>query len=125
MASLFPWDFVTPAVSYGNSDRAAGRFAACVRCAQRCFLSDGVDESHHGVSVRFREIVELLRGTEGIAISAVAVPHDGFNHVSGAAVVESVVSPRVLQGNSASPERCGATPAGADVVQHEMCLLFA
>ena len=96
MASLFPWDFVIPAVSYGSSDRTAGRFAACVRCAQRCFLSDGVDESHHSVSVRFREIVELLRGAEGIALSAVAVPHDGFNHVEtdeGGAETDSSVCP--------------------------------
>ena len=84
--------------------------------------SDGFDERHHGVAVLLAQLAELLDRASGVALGA-AVPHDGFNHGTGAAVVHAVGGAGALAAQPSSPQRRGATPAGAYVVDHEQTVL--
>ena len=46
------------------------------------------------------------------------MPHDGFDNVAGATVVQTVSVSRADRRQSASPQRCGAAPTRADVILH-------
>ena len=83
---------------------------------------DGIDELHDGIAVLLAEVAEFLHGPAGVAL-AVAVPHDGFDDVAGAAVVQTVGGAGADGGEAAAPQRGGAAPAGADVVLHVQLVL--
>ena len=51
------------------------------------------------------------------------MPHDSLDDVACTAVVQALRTRSTLAGQSTSPERCGATPACADIVLHEKTVL--
>ena len=80
-------------------------------------ISDCIDEPNHCVAVRLGKFAEILYGAACVRVGR-SVPHDGLLHVAGAAVVEPVAVSGTYLREAASPERGGAAPAGADVVDH-------
>ncbi len=50
---------------------------------------NGVDKFYNGVAVFFGEVAEFLNSEACIAVGA-AMPHDGFDDVASAAVVQAV-----------------------------------
>ena len=81
------------------------------------YCLDGVDKFHDGVAFRFGEFAEFFDRPAGIAARA-AVPHDGFDDIAGAAVVETVAVAATNGRETATPEGSGAAPTGTDVVDH-------
>ena len=51
------------------------------------------------------------------------MPHDGFNDISGTAVVQSVAVSATDERETTPPQWSGATPSGTDVVDHEEAVL--
>ena len=83
--------------------------------------SDGFDEEDDHVTLFLRQISEVQDRSVGIARSALifaAMPHNGLHDIAGTTVVQTLYAAAALGGQSASPERGGTTPAGADVVLH-------
>ena len=52
-------------------------------------MSNGIDKLHNGIAVLLAELAEFFDGPAGVALCA-AVPHDGFDDIAGAAVVQTV-----------------------------------
>ena len=53
-------------------------------------VSDGIYEFADGVAVGLGQFAELLGTATGVALGRIAVPHDGFEDIAGAAVVQAV-----------------------------------
>ena len=88
-----------------------------IRVARKILILNGVDKFHHCVAVGFGEGTELLDRATGVAL-AVAVPHDGLDHVACTTVVQAVGVARADGSKAAAPKRGGAAPTGTDVVLH-------
>ena len=89
-------------------------------------VSNGLDEEDDLVALRLGECAELFDTFIGIALAALrgaAMPHNGLDDVACTTVVQALRTRSTLAGQSTSPERCGATPACADIVLHEKTVL--
>ena len=85
-----------------------------------------INKFYYELTLLFRQVAEVLYSPEGIALSALAnasVPHDGFESVSGTAVVQSVRMSGTEALQSSSPQRCRFAPSCAQVVFHEETVL--
>ena len=80
-------------------------------------------ECHDSLTVFLRKVIEFLGRLEGVALLAVAMPHDCLYLITGTAVMQAVLGSGVLKRQSASPERGRATPASANVVLHKQTVL--
>ena len=67
---------------------------------------------------------ELFGGAVAIRLFRVAVPHNRLKDGACATVVQSVVSTRQQTTQSATPQRCSATPTRADIVLHKQAMLY-
>ena len=84
-------------------------------------LSDGFNEEDDHVALFLRQLSEVQDGGVGIARSTLvlaAVPHDGLHDIAGTTVVKTLYATAALGSQSASPQRGGTAPAGADVILH-------
>ena len=73
-----------------------------------------------------REVAELHNGVVSIALTALvlaSVPHDSFEHVSSAAVVQTLHPATRLASQSTSPQWSGTTPTCADIILHPQTVL--
>lgn len=63
-----------------------------------------LDESDHRVTIGLAEFTEFLDAAAGITLG-VTVPHDGFDDVAGAAVMQTVVGTGAFLAQTTSPQR--------------------
>ena len=78
------------------------------------------------VALCLLQVAELHNGVVGIAGAALvlaSMPHDGFHDIAGTAVVQTFHAAAALGGQSASPQRGGATPTCTDVILHPQTML--
>ena len=69
---------------------------------------------YDGIAVLLAEVAESLHSPAGVAL-AVAVPHDGFDDVAGAAVVQTVGGAGADGGEAAAPQlNAGLVPSAWD-----------
>ena len=69
-----------------------------------------LQEPDDSVAVGLRKIEESLGGFVRIAFLGVRMPHDGLDFIAGTAVMQTVLSTSVNEGEPTPPKRCGTAP---------------